>query len=403
MSAGIGLAAPARPVAPAGERPSVVAPLTILYHHRTRSRDGQSVHIDALVDALRRQGHLVVMVGPQRVAATRAKLDKALLPRPVHELLELGYSLVEAVRLVRAIRRHRPDAIYERANIFMLSGITVARWFGLPLLLEVNAPLTAERRAFGGLALARLARWTEERAWRGAARVLPVTRVLGRMIEAAGVPAERIAVTPNGVDPAALAPRPGGPDRTSLGLGDALVLGFVGFVREWHGLEHVLDLMAADPALAGAHFLIVGDGPARPVLERRAAQLGLGDRMILTGVVERALLPGFIACMDIALQPEVTAYASPLKLFEYMALGRAVVAPDAENIREVLTHEADALLFAPGEPAAMAGAIRRLAGDPALRRALGERAAARIASGGYLWDSNAARVAGLIRSLKTRP
>ena len=87
-----------------------------------------------------------------------------------------------------------------------------------------------------------------------------------------------------------------------------------------------------------------------------------------------------------------TAWASPLKLFEYMAAGKAIVAPDQANLREVLTHERDALLFAEG---GMAAAITRLANDPVLRRELGAAARATVEQVPYTWDGNAARVVEL--------
>src|ERR1700688_4585275 len=174
--------------------------LTILYHHRTRSRDGQSIHIDELIQALRDIGHNVVIVEPERVPPTRQSLRKKILPKFLYEFLELCYSVVEFAKLARAARQHRPDALYQRANIFMLSGIWTARWFGIPYLLEVNAPLTLERAQFGGLSWPRLAAWTECFAWRGADYVLPVTGVLARHVENAGVPRKRIMVAPNGVD-----------------------------------------------------------------------------------------------------------------------------------------------------------------------------------------------------------
>jgi glycosyltransferase involved in cell wall biosynthesis len=101
--------------------------------------------------------------------------------------------------LARAAAEFRPDFIYERANLFHLAGRVVAARRRIPLLLEVNAPLAHERARFGGLSLPRLAAGTEHYAWRGADRVLPVTRVLGDMVAAAGVPEERITVVPNGI------------------------------------------------------------------------------------------------------------------------------------------------------------------------------------------------------------
>jgi glycosyltransferase involved in cell wall biosynthesis len=96
--------------------------------------------------------------------------------------------------------------------------------------------------------------------------------------------------------------------------------------------------------------------------------------------------------MDVAMQPKSVAYASPLKIFEYMAAGRAIVAPDQPNIREILRHEETALLFEPDRPEAMWRQILRLIDDPVLRRRLGAAARAEIARRDYTWDANAAQV-----------
>ncbi len=374
--------------------------LKILYHHRTRSRDGQSVHIDEMIAALEREGVAVRIVEPQRVDALKPARQKQILPKPVYELLEFCYSAIEFFKLAAAILRERPDAIYERANIYMLSGVWAARLFCLPLLLEVNAPLAQERGRFGGLAMPGFARWTEAAAWRRATYVLPVTAVLAADIQKAGVPATRIVVTSNGVNTETFrlvgaAARPALPAAFQSGP----VLGFVGYVRAWHGLPQVVDLLAQDGALGSASLLVVGDGPARGDLESQAGRLGVADRVLITGVVGRDGLAGYISTFDIALQPEVTAYASPLKLFEYMALGRAIIAPDAPNIREILTHEVDALLFEPDNPSSLASAICRLVADDALRARLGAAAAEKIRREDISWSRNARRVIATVRGM----
>ena len=355
-----------------------------------------------MIAALRAGGHSVVVVEPERVDALQPSRGKQVMPRLLYELLEFGYSGIEFLQLVRAIRKTRPDGIYERANVYMLSGVWAARLYSLPLLLEVNAPLAEEREKFGGLAMPRLARWTEAAAWRGADRVLPVTAVLAKYIEHAGVSASRIVVTPNGVDRSRFAPDATGKSATlPFGAHDGAVLGFVGYIREWHGLPHIVDLMAEDEALKNARLLVVGDGPGRAALERRAAALGVTDRVHVTGIVERDHLAPYICAFDIALQPEVTPYASPLKLFEYMALGRAIVAPDAENIREILENDKDSLLFRPDDTQALGAAVRRLVADAALRRRLGSAAAAKIAARDLTWRHNAESAVRLIGELRS--
>jgi glycosyltransferase involved in cell wall biosynthesis len=232
-------------------------------------------------------------------------------------------------------------------------------------------------------------RWLERFVWRSADRVLAVTYVLKGMISAAGVPAHRIAVIPNGIDPSrftALTPRPEAPD--------PVVLGFVGFVRDWHGLDTVVAAMASDPATR-VELVIVGDGPAIPALRAQAKASGVADRVHFAGLIAHDAIPAVLATFDIALQPRVVAYASPLKLFEYMAAAKAIVAPDQVNVREVLVHGETALLFDPAAPDAMWNAIQRLTADPTERRRLGAVARSEIARKDYSWRGNAARAVSL--------
>ena len=177
-------------------------------------------------------------------------------------------------------------------------------------------------------------------------------------------------------------------------------MGFVGFVRDWHGLDGVLDAMAAAPL--PLDLVVVGEGPGRPALERQAAALQLGARVRFLGLVPHAQVPALVAGFAIALQPRVNDYASPLKVFEYMAAGCAIVAPDQPNIREVLADGATALLFDPATPGAMWQAVRRLAGDPALRARLGAAARAQALTN-HTWAGNARRVVELAEADRMAP
>ena len=325
--------------------------MRILYSHRIQSRDGQSVHVDEMVAAFRAEGHEVLVVGPRlhdSVAFGGQKrlvgLVRRLLPGALAELAELAYAVPAYLRLRQAYRRFKPDFVYERYNLFHLAGAFLARRGSL-VYLEVNAPLAVERARHGGLGLPWLARAVERMTWRSASRVLAVTAVLRDQIALDGVDKARIEVVPNGIVPDRyLARTPPEPAATP-------VLGFVGFVREWHGLDEVLAAMADDGSIL--QLQIVGDGPARQALEQQAAALGLNDRVSFLGVVLPDRIPGLVSGFDIALQPRVTAYASPLKLFEYMAAGCAIVAPALPNIREVVADGETALLFDPAAPGAM--------------------------------------------------
>jgi glycosyltransferase involved in cell wall biosynthesis len=379
--------------------------MRILYSHRIQSRDGQGVHLDSLVAALRAEGHEVLLVGPSAYAqagfggeSRTVALIRRLLPGFATEILELLYTIPATLKLARAAAAFRPDAIYERYNLFHLAGAVVARRRGLPLLLEVNAPLAEERARFGGLALKPLARWAERFVWRRATWALPVTEVLAGHLREAGVDSARIVVIPNGIDlaefPEALAAR-AAPDQAG-----ELVLGFVGFVRDWHGLDRVVREIAAYPGPQRLVLQVVGEGPARPGLEALAAELGVADRVRFTGLAAREAIPAQVAAFDIALQPASVPYASPLKVFEYMAAGRAIVAPDQPNLREVLKDGETALLFDPAVPGAFWGAVQRLVDDAALRQRIGSAARAEVLARDLTWAGNARRVVLLAREAR---
>lgn len=368
--------------------------MRILYSHRIQSRDGQSVHVEELIHAFREAGHEVMVVGPRFYEQSdfggesrTVAILRRLLPGFLGELAELAYNLPAWWRLRRAYRSFRPDFVYERCNLYFLAGALLARLDGAVLFLEVNSPLAEERARFGGLWLRWLAAGLERWTWRSAARVLPVTRVLGDMLVVQGVDDARIRVVPNGIVPARFPPR-------APAAGPGVVLGFVGFVRAWHGLDTVIDALATEAEAASLTLVVVGDGPVREELEAQAARLGVAERVRFTGLVAHDAVAGHVLGFDIALQPSVTAYASPLKIFDYMAAGCAIVAPDQPNIREILEDGRTALLFDPSAPGAQWAAIGRLLREPGLRVALGQAAREELLRRDYTWRGNARRIVG---------
>lgn len=373
--------------------------LKILYHHRTASRDGQAVHIAELISALRTLGCEVIVVEPPSTAGARFGAEAArlshlrrMLPKAAGELLELGYNWLAYRRLRRAYREHQPDVLYERHNLYLLAGKWLKQRFKLPYLLEVNAPIALERSQHGGLALAGLARRLEASVWKAADVVLPVTAVLADMLVEQGVERERTAVIPNGIDLGAYERAPArGEAKKRLGIEGRLVLGFAGFVRAWHGLDQVIDFIAEArrPELL---LFVVGAGPACETLMQRARGRGVAEQVRFAGIVARRDIPAYLAAFDVALQPAATPYASPLKLFEYLAAGCAIVAPRQPNLEEVLTHEENAVLFRVDQAGALGRAIGSLVADPALRERLASNARNTIVRGTYTWKGNADRV-----------
>jgi len=383
--------------------------MKILYHHRTRSKDGQYVHIEEMIGALRELGHEVVIVAPAGAEDEAFGADAGIvaslkrhLPKFIYEIAELGYSLVAYRQLAAAVRQHRPDCLYERYNLFLPSGIWISRRFKLPMLLEINAPILEERARYDGLSLKRLGRWSQRYAWCNADRVLPVTQVLANVVASYGVPFERINVIPNGINGTRFKPAHTESAKKALGLEGNIVLGFTGFVRDWHGLDKVVDMIAKDPPNSSRTLLVVGDGPARAALEQQAEKLGITQRVHFTGIIDRDEVARYVAAFDIALQPAVVAYASPLKLFEYLALGKAIIGPAQPNIEEILTDGYNAVLFDPADSQSMSQVIDRLCADPALRERIAENARRTIEEQKLTWLGNAQKVVDLFAQLQRK-
>jgi glycosyltransferase involved in cell wall biosynthesis len=369
--------------------------MKILYHHRIASKDGQYVHVEEIIKAFRALGHEVIIVAPKVAEQSEFGSDggwvdwlKAKLPQWFYETLEFSYSFYAFLKLCVAILKHQPDVIYERCNLFLPAGIWAKKLFKLPLQLEVNSPLYLERKKYGGIALDRLAQWSEYYVWRNADRVLPVTQVLANYIKQAGVPDNRINVIPNGVDTRIFTPQNSA--NRAPAYQNKIVIGFVGFCREWHQLDQVLTLIANlnNPQV---FFLIVGDGPVKEQLIALAAQLNIADKFEVTGIVKREAMPYWLDQIDIALQPAVTPWASPLKLIEYLAKGLAIVAPDTDNIKELLD-EQNSCLFDHTNLATMIDAINRLIENPSLRQSIAQNALATVDKMQLSWQGNAEKI-----------
>lgn len=394
--------------------------MKILYHHRTRAGDAQGIHISEIQRAFRNRGHEVVEValveskgeatadggtagGFARVVARIA----GKLPLPAKEAVEHAYNLVAYRRLSKAIREHRPDFVYERYAANTLAGLMAAKRHGVPFVLEVNSPLAMEKAEHDGLFFKRLTRSIERKLCSDADVTIAVTRVLAGILEEEGVPPGKVVVMPNGVRNEFGTNGDGSAFRRGLGIPEnALVAGFVGWFRAWHGLERMIEA-AASPEWreAGIHLVLAGDGPAMPFLRKMRADLGVQDRVFLCGSVPRGEIESALASFDVAVQPAVTSYACPMKVIEYMAAGRAIVAPGSDNVRELLT-DGETAVLCPGGPNPctedLRDAVLDLACDAELRQRLGGAARRRIFERGYLWEENARRVEELVVGIKDK-
>jgi len=375
----------------------------ILYHHRTQADGAEGVHIASMIDAFRTLGHDVRLLGaepqraePQSTPRTTGSRLKAALPEAAFELLAAGYNVAEYLAVRRALRAHAAQCLYVRHARFGLAAPLAGAHAGVPVVLEVNC-LYADARyhQFEPLAFSALARRLEQRALRTATLVAAVSTPLVDRCRALG--ARHVLLLPNGADTARFDPSrtDGAAVRRRFGLERACVVGWAGILRPWHGLDLLLEAIAR---VDEVHLLLVGDGPARADVEARARALGLAGRVHITGRVSHDDMPAHLAAMDLAVvADDRTGVASPMKLLEYRAMGKAVVAPDLANIRDVVRPGVDATLFEPGDISALSSAIAALAADAGTRMAQGRAARAHVVHT-RTWLANAQAVTALVPS-----
>jgi glycosyltransferase involved in cell wall biosynthesis len=387
------------------------APATILYHFRTRGTGAEAVHISGMVHAFGKLGHRVILSSPTGVdpregagatpfaepasAGLLSRLSRSL-PSGLFELLELLYNIPAFVQNLLLAQRHDCGLIYERHAFFLFSTALVARLRHCPLVVEVNE-LVGDARIRAQPMLAPLARWTDRFIFERARLIVVVSPHLKRRVEEYGIPPNRILVLPNAVSEEELAvPSDSSSAPSSFILqpssisphASSFLLGFAGWLVEWHRLDFVIEALAA-PQFASVTLVLIGDGPLRSALEAQAEPLGV--RLHFTGPLPHAEIPAILRTMDACVVPHSNEYRSPIKLFEFMAQARPVLAPRTEPIESVLRDGIEGLLFTPLDIDSFRAALEKLLFSKDLRESLG-RSARRCIEENHTWEKNAARV-----------
>lgn len=294
--------------------------------------------------------------------------------------------------------------VYQRYSVNNFSGARLAQQRRVPFVLEYNGSEIWMSRHWGTPLEHEALSETIERANFAAARVIVVvSQVMADELVSRGVPADKVLVNPNGVEPDVYSPAvDGGEIRRALGLEGKLVIGFIGTFGPWHGAEVLTaafaQLLKLRPDLRErARLLLIGDGVKMPEVRGIVAAEGLGDRVILTGIVPQHEGPRYLAACDILASPHVPNpdgtrfFGSPTKLFEYLAMGRPIVASDLDQVGEILEHGWAAQMTEPGSVPSLTTGLAALIDDPDRRALLASRAR-QLAVERHTWRVHVSRI-----------
>ena len=368
---------------------------------------GDAIHVREAARALAGAGADLNLVVP--AIGGRRQSDAALEGRGVrlHSLTAKG-NVQTALACRRLAAESRAEVIYERRYSPKI-GAAVSRATGLPLVVEVNGLLDVEAEILGkakrrGKITAAVKSRLRKSFYARASRVVTVTPGLAKALqERYGLLPEKVVVVPNGADTDLFRPQDAAAAKRALGIpAERPTVGFVGTLYPWHGLQY---LVGAAPPLIGLHpdilFLVVGDGPIRGELEAHVKAVGMARNFRFAGRVGHEAVPGFVNASDVCVSLiDAERYRekygfSPLKLYEYMACGRPVVATRTAGF-DVLEEFECGLLVNPRDPLEVSSALLALLHDPERRNAMGGRAR-RLTVERYSWKSVADRLLAVMR------
>jgi glycosyltransferase involved in cell wall biosynthesis len=387
---------------------------------------GPQLHVEAIIRGLQKKGHHVRTVAIQQskllwgddlhtwsipqFSLTQAKwfrLIESGLRRMQFELRLPFFGLFDSLRYADACTQvlMNFDILYERHGYMGFGGVTTARRLGIPLILELNGNIIKEIDEMGiemSPTQRNLGRWITARTFLAANKVVAVSEALKQHLVAdLGIPSEKIVVVTNGVDVELFSQEfDQGRIRRQYGLGSGPIIAFVGSFKPWHGV----DLLVSGYKLVQSRFpdsqlVLVGDGVGRDNLAKTIADNGLKERITLSGQLARDQVAAILSIADVVAAPypytHTEIVGTPLKLLEYMAAGKAIVASTAP-IHDIIINGRTGLRVKPASADSLAQGICHLLDDEVLRSRLAANAARQAQS--HSWEHVVEKLLGIFEA-----
>ncbi len=378
--------------------------MKILYHHRTRREGVEGVHIKGIINAFRSLGHEVIECAlvsgddaskgkaTKHFSRLRTYYNYISLYAPEHffKVLEILYNIISYFRLKKIIKNGDIDLIFDRYALFGFSPIWVAKQYRIPIICEVNIISSLEdvRKA----RFKWLAQKIEKIILSNVQLLVVVSTNLKKNIRASGCRTP-IVVLPNAVNPNLFVLKENYNLKLKYRKSESIVLiGFLGRLVSWYKLhEAVVSTRRLIDQGYPVHLLIIGEGKCRSELEKLITELEIKDHIHLTGYIDHNLIPYYIKQIDIAILPNTNEWGSPMKLFEYMVMGKPIVAPAYGPVKEVIAEGETGLLFKKNDFDEMKNKIKILLDDPDLRKSIGENGKEYVEKN-HTWLVNAQKI-----------
>ncbi len=390
---------------------------------------GASVHVREMSNAFIRAGHSVVIAAPlatrspweqpQHVEAEFIQFSEsesvAEVVRAITsytDMLSSASSLPSAIRriiynekfesqLLQRFNNLPPDFIYVRASLYSTTGVELKKTLNIPLVVEVNAPLAMGQNIYRSSETGELAYAAECKLLFSADAILCVSQELKDYVVSLGVNASLVYVIPNGVNPQYFNNKNHDPGlKRKLGMRQGPVLGFVGDLHSWRGVDIFPSLLSnIREKYPDVQLLIVGEGPLRANLEYQFREKNLENNVIFAGSFSHRDIADLVKLFDVALasyaQTEHDFYFSPLTLFEYMACATPVVATRIGQIQKIIKDNETGFLYEADNIEELTTHCFKIFENPKEAKLLGKNAAKAVKEK-HTWDHNVKRVINIV-------
>lgn len=327
--------------------------------------------------------------------------------RNLPEVLTLPYIKKSKKEVSKIIEEIEPDLLFQHHHDFNYGGAIIKHDRGIPFFLHCDYIQIWVKQYWGKLYMKKLLKWAEEIQWANADRIFVVSSVVKEMMGEYGVDKEKIIVNPNGADTDIFHPKVDGSNiRTKYDLKNKYVIGFSGTFGNWHGVEILAGAIRiiADMIPESVVFFI-GDGELRPEIEKIIKEDNVEKNAIITGFIPYSKVPEYLAACNVLVSPCVHSkdgspfFNSPIKLFEYLAMGKPIVASDIGQQGEVINHEENGLLCEEASVEDLADQIHRLYKDKELSKLVSGRAR-QDSIDKYSWSVSAGRIISAYNDFK---
>ncbi|WP_102264407.1 glycosyltransferase family 4 protein [Mesobacillus jeotgali] len=390
--------------------------MKIIYLSWFSSGEGSQVHASEFIEAMEQLGHEVIPVelslrkqnqasNIQRTKELQQKSNKLKLI--LREARSVAMNIPRVLRLTKLIKEHKPDCVINRYSPYDLSAIIAGKLMNVPVIYEVNASVVFERDLEKRFYIKGLLNWFEKKVFKSSDAVTVVSNELKRYFAENSYDVSKTIVVPNGVDIDKFsldAPAPDFLVPLKEKWENDVVIGFLGSLKSWHGVERGIDILPdLLKHIPNLRFLIIGDGNERERLENKINELSLTEYVKITGFLDHKEIPGALNLMDIAIAPYKDIeffHFSPLKIFEYMAMGKPVVAPALGQCKELIETGYNGILLEENTNDHLAEAIKKIADNDELRGQMAFNARDFIEKH-YTWKANAKKYETAILEIKS--